>query len=75
VTGNGRANLYPAVLFAQSQVGFNPLVSKFHSSVSPPFLPHFDLFAKEAEAQRAGRLINVYILAVKLIALHKQLVS
>jgi hypothetical protein len=35
--------------------------------------PFFNLFGKEIEAQRAGRLIKVDILALNLIALHKQL--
>ena len=50
----------------------DPLASKSHSSVSALSFPVFDLFGKEIEAQRTGRLIEVYILALKLIALHKQ---
>ena len=38
------------------------------------FSPVFNLFAEEIEAQRTGRLIAVDILAIELIALHKQLV-
>jgi hypothetical protein len=49
------------------------LVSEFHSSISELFFPLFNLFGKEIEAQRAGKLIKVDILALKLIALHKQL--
>ena len=52
----------------------DPLVSEFHSSISALFFPLFNLFGKEIEAQRTGRLIKVDILALKLIALHKQLV-
>jgi hypothetical protein len=37
------------------------------------FPPLFNLLGKEIEAQRTGRLIKVDILAIKLIALHKQL--
>jgi hypothetical protein len=36
------------------------------------FPPPFNLFSKEIEAQRAGGSIKVDILALKLIALHKQ---
>ena len=52
----------------------DPLVSESHPSISALFFPLFDLFAKEIEAQRAGRLIKVDMLALKLIALHKQFV-
>jgi hypothetical protein len=48
----------------------DPLVSGFHPSISALFFPLFNLFGKEIEAQRAGRLIKVDILALKLIALH-----
>jgi hypothetical protein len=50
------------------------LVSLFHSSIPELFFPLFNLFGKEIEAQRTGRLIKVDILALKLIALHKELV-
>ena len=36
------------------------------------FPPPFNLFSKEIEAQRTGESIKVDILALKLIALHKQ---
>jgi hypothetical protein len=36
------------------------------------FPPPFDLFSEEIEVQRAGGSIKVDILALKLIALHKQ---
>jgi len=36
------------------------------------FPPLLNLFGKEIEAQRTGRSIEVDILALKLIALHKQ---
>ena len=52
----------------------DPLVSEFHSSILRFSFPLFNLFGKEIEAQRTGRLIKVDILALKLIALHKQLV-
>ncbi len=48
----------------------DPLVSEFHPSI----FALFNLFGKEIEAQRTGRLIKVDILALKLIAEHKQLV-
>lgn len=48
------------------------------SEVSPLplrfFYPSFDLFSKEVETQRTGRLIKINVLAFKLIALHKELV-
>jgi hypothetical protein len=50
-----------------------PLVSESHSSISALLLPVFNLFAEEFEAQRTGRLIKVDILALKLIALYKQI--
>jgi hypothetical protein len=50
------------------------LVSEFLSSILRFLFPLFNLFGKEIEAQRTGRLIKVDILALKLIALHKQLV-
>jgi len=53
----------------------DPLVSQFHSSISAVVFPLFNLFAKEIEAQRTGMLIKVDILAITLIALHKQLVA
>jgi len=43
-------------------------------SISTPFFPLFNLFGKEIEAQRAGELIAVDILALELIALYKQFV-
>jgi len=52
----------------------DPLVSEFHSSISALFFPLFNLFCKDIEAQRTRRVIKVYILALKLIALHKQFV-
>jgi hypothetical protein len=51
-----------------------PLVSESHSSISTLFFPRFNFFGKEIEAQRTGGLIKVDILALNLIALHKQLV-
>ncbi len=53
----------------------DPLVSESHSSILRFFSPLFNLFGKEIEAQRTGRLIKVDILALTLIALHKQLIS
>jgi hypothetical protein len=44
-----------------------------HSSLSAPFRPVLDLFGKEIETERTGRLIDAYILALKLIALHKEI--
>lgn len=52
----------------------DPSVSKSHSSVSSLSFPVFNLFGKEIETQRAGRLIEVNILALGLIALHIQIV-
>jgi hypothetical protein len=51
----------------------DPLVSQSHSSISALSFPVFNLFGKEIEAQRTWRLIKVDILALKLIALHKQI--
>jgi hypothetical protein len=50
----------------------DPFASEFYFSITPLFFPHFNLFAKEIEVQRTGRLIKVDILALTLIALHKQ---
>ena len=52
----------------------DPLVLEIHSFISALFFPPFNFFGKEIEAQRTGGLINVDILALRLIALHKQLV-
>ena len=51
--------------------GGHPLVSESHSSIAALLFPLFNLFAKESEAQRAGRLIKTDMLALSLIALHK----
>ena len=40
-----------------------------HSSISALFFPFFNLFGKEIEAQRTGRLIKIDILAFMLIGL------
>jgi len=55
--------------------GGYPLVSETHSSVSLALLYPDNLLDKEVEVQRAGRLIKASILALTLIALHKQLGS
>jgi hypothetical protein len=49
------------------------VASGFQSSLSALLFPVFDLFGKEIEAQRAGSLIKIDILAFNLIALHKQI--
>ena len=53
----------------------DPLVSESHSSTLRFLFPIFNLFGKEVEAQRAGRLVKIDILALTLIASHKQLVA
>ncbi len=47
--------------------------SKSYSSIPALLLPVFNLFGKEIKAQRTRRLIKAYILALKLIALHKKI--
>jgi hypothetical protein len=51
------------------------LVSEYNSSVSLALLYQDNLLDKKIEAQRAGGLIEINILALTLIALHEQLVS
>jgi hypothetical protein len=52
----------------------NPFISESHLFISTLFFPLLNFFGKKSEAQRTGKLITVDILALRLIALHKQLV-
>jgi hypothetical protein len=60
---------------AEGTRGCYQLASESHFSISPALLYANNLLDKEIEAHRTRRLIEVNILAVRLIALHEQLVS
>ncbi len=57
-----------------SRVGNISPVSEYRFSISLALLYPDNLLKKEIQAQRTGRLIKVDILALKLVALHKELV-
>ena len=50
------------------------LASQFRYSISALFFPLINLFGKETQVQRTRGCVLVNILALKLIALHKQYV-
>jgi hypothetical protein len=74
-TGNGRGKL-PSLPFFLSQLRSGS-IRWFQNSIllSAVVFSPFNLFTKEIEAQRTGILVKVDILAIKLIALHEQLVA